>query len=255
MDVREQMKNIVNNLGDATESPKEPTPEKKKVMIEVNGVNFDGVVKTKLITTNDFCLEVNKLFKNCLNDYEGCILEPDLNGNFTLKMYLSDSKVSDPSLVKCLKSISASEAKTPVDRLMNFNIAQRNKMYTLTDSAKDVLENLVVTGPNKKVDWSKVAVEFTDSSVYGATSKIYTVVFLDLYKVVKTLYGTKLPDGGSADYKIIPVSPVGNTYGYSNISKNYLLSIMQLDTKMVNEISRKIGLIPQDTTGFAIVRS
>ena len=258
MDVREQMRNIAATL-DATENvAKEETTDKvKKISLEVSEpLQFDGMLKTKLITTNDLCVEINKFFNQCLADYEGCILEPDANGNFNLKIYLSYKPNSNSNLLKCLEKIGAGEIKSPVDRLMNFNISQRNKMYNLTKEAKEALEDFVITGPNKKVDWSRAAAEFTDTSVYGASNKIYTVVYLDVYKVIKKMYGTKIPGGGYVDYKIMAVRPIVND-GYMSAvaNKNYLLSIMQLDNKLVNEISIKVGMIPQDTTGFAIVRN
>ena len=261
MDMRDELNNIAQALNGAPEvNTKQTAGKDGKTKLKLNIAErpeFDGILKTKLTTTQDLCKEINGLFSQALGDYEGCMIEPDMTnyGAFILKVYFNyRGETNDQDKVKCLEKIGAVQGNSVYDRLNKFNLTQTSKLYTLTDNAKDILEDFIVTN-NNKVDWNRVAVEFTDGSVYGAGQRIYTMVQLDIKKVIKKMYGTKLPDGGYADYMISNIRPLSQFTNGGPAASNFLISIAQLDSKQVETICAKIGVIPQNTMGFAIVRS
>ena len=269
MIVQEELNKIANNLngGAVTETATTKQTDnngRKKPRLELQGApEFKGTVKTSYTTTQDLCKDINKIFSEVISDYEGCMIEPDAYGNLSLKIYLAGDKPEDVNKVKCLEKIGSGTVNNVFDRLSNFNRSQSSRYFALTEDAKDILEEFVYAPNGKKPNWNSIAVEFTDNSGWGAGQRIYTKVQLDLKRVIKKMYGKKLADGGYADYMISMVRPLGYDfsaqqgmmYNPAALVSNYIISIAQLDSKELERLCKEIGIAPQSTTGFAIVRS
>ena len=245
----------------ATESKTEERTGEKKHLEMLEKVEFNATLHTMPVTTNDLCNMVNEFFSSTLTDYEGCIIEETNNpmAPFSLKIYLFTTKEVQPEAgkIKCLNLISEQKAESAFDRMMNFNIAQRNKIYLLTDDAKEVLSDFVTPAPGqKKIDWNKITYEFVDSSVPGRGYKTYMGLYLDIIKFLKFVYGSKY-NGSFVDYQVVKIRPlpVGTDQPWNNaMIPNYLIGILRLEGANLKAIANKLGYVSADTIGFPIVR-
>ena len=222
---------------------------------------FEISLSTGLTTTNDLCNQINEFFNQCINDYEGCIIEPTQNPMmpFSLKVYFKHPTTMQDidGKVNVLEVTSQTKPESAFDRMMNFNIMQRNKMYNLTEVGKEILSDFIALMPGqKKPDWQKISYEFMDNTVPGRGSIPYMGVYIDLIKFIKYLYGTKAEDGSFCDYQVANIRPLGNGLANNNMMiPNYLVAILRLNNDNVKMLANKLGYVSADTVGFPIVRA
>ena len=261
MEIKEKLAEINKGLDkDNTVDTEAKTEAAVQKHLEISeNAEFDAALLTKLTTTNDLCNMVNEFFGQAITDYEGCIIEPTQNpmAPFSLKVYFKrpTNMQSVEGKLDVLEIISQARPESAFDRMMNFNIAQRNKIYNLTEDGKEVLSDFISLAPGqKKVDWNKVSYEFTDASVPGRGSIPYMGVYLDLLKFIKYLYGAKCEEG-YCEYQVINVRPLGNGLANNNtMIPNYLVAILRLNSDNVKTVANKLGYVSADTVGFPIVR-
>lgn len=225
-----------NNNGNANQKA-EP------IRLNVEPLEFDGVMKSKLTTTISLSKTINQLFRPVFVDYEGCIIAPDQFGQLQVALYFKDKgqamrEDSIKTLVPVTERVQGSSA---IDRIMKMNLRNSSKSYDISKETKDILSEFIYTRGNAKVNWNQHIVEQTERN-YNGYSIYVKMIGLDLVRLVRKIYGAKI-DGSRIDYNISIVKPIGmDVTGGAN--QNYLINIQQLDSKEVERLASEIGVVP-----------
>lgn len=214
--------------------------------IEIEPIPFDGLLKSKIISTIDLSKLVNSVFKNALADYEGCIILPMQNGQFDCTLYFKDhgGPVRGGDQIKNLISVSGqNRVGSAVDKITAFNNRTSNKLYSLSEETKQILSEFINIKKNQKINWNQLVFEQAEQA-YNATIVYVKVCGIDIVRILKKIYGGKV-DGDRRDYNITLMRPTG--------LNNYLISIQQLDTKEVEKLAQSVGII-QTGNSIAMIR-
>jgi len=224
------------------------TNEEQKVMarIEIEPIPFDGLLKSKIISTIELSKLVNSVFKNAMADYEGCIILPAQNGQFDCTLYFKDHGPirGQGDQIKNLISITGpNRGVSAVDRITAFNNRTSNKLYSLSEETKQILSEFMAVRKDQKINWNQHVFEQAEAT-YNANIVYLKVCGIDIVKILKKIYGGKI-DGDRCDYNITLMRPTG--------MNNYLISIQQLDTKEVEKLALSVGII-QTGNSIAMIR-
>lgn len=217
--------------------------QEEPLRIEVTPAKFDGLIKSKVITTIGLGKLVWNLFKPVFPDYEGCVIVPDQHGQLQLTLYFKDKgKLSDPNLVKAVTPIGASQDRTntALERISSLNLRLSANKFELTKDAKEILSEFYWIRNNGKVNWKQVVSE-VKSQDYNGYSVHLKVTGLDINRILRKIYGSKV-DGNRVDYQLSIIRAVSSDM--SGTLQNYLISIQQLDIKEVESLAREVGAIP-----------
>jgi len=223
-----------------------PTEEEKvnarKLVIEK--VPFTGTTISKITTTMDVASMVNSLFKDIFFDYEGSVLSPNPhNGMMDLSLFFRDKGENrDNSRFKnIVDNTSISREAKPFDRIRSLNIRNSNKIYTVTDETKKILTPYMNTNYRKpNVNWNQVVTEEIEPTYTGRHQVFVRVSGLSINSILKDVYGDTSESGSRIDYEIRLLRPLSMVEGHGN----FLINITQLDVKDVENLYRKIGMIP-----------
>ena len=222
--------------------------EDQKVIarIEIEPIPFDGLLKSKIISTIDLSKLVNSVFRNALADYEGSIILPMQNGQFDCTLYFKDRGPirGQSDQIKNLVSITGpNRGVSAVDRITAFNNRTSNKLYSLTEETKQILSEFMSVKKGQNINWNQHVFEQTEQT-YNANIVYVKVCNIDIIKILKKIYGGKVA-GDYCDYNITIIRPTG--------LNNYLISIQQLDTKEVEKLAQSVGII-QTGNSIAMIR-
>lgn len=225
-----------NNNGNANQKA-EP------MRLNVEPLEFDGVMKSKLTTTISLSKTINQLFRPVFVDYEGCIIAPDQFGQLQVALYFKDkgqpmNTESIKTLVPVTERVQGSSA---IDRIMKMNLRNSSKSYDISKETKDILSEFIYTRGNAKINWNQHIVEQTERN-YNGYSIYVKMIGLDLVRLVRKIYGGKL-DGSRIDYNISIIKPIGMDVT-GGMNQNYLINIQQLDSKEVERLASEIGVVP-----------
>lgn len=268
----------IGTTSENTSQPQTKTESKTpSIRIEVQPEPFDGTLKSKYVTSQDLSDMVNSVFKTTMHDYYGCAILPVESVNFALGNQLQGGKMtyqpsSSSNLVLLLYFIDKGEApaqsykciRTPevgnnmVARMNAISFNRSNRTYILTEEAKSILTPFVEDSHNNngKIRWEDISAEVNESSGVGNIaygSRICVSVRIDLLKVIKEVYKTKIGDH-YMDYAVSLIRPlVGiNPSPYGNVSSNFIVSITQLDNKEVENLCKKVGMVANQSNLYMI---
>ncbi len=217
--------------------------------LELIQQEFDGVLKTKLTTTTDLAKMINKIFKPVFSDYVGSLVLPNQMGGFDTVVYFRDSGVRDErtTAIQHLVQQNGNRQLSMSERIQNINIRYKNKTYDLTRDCKDVFKEFMVTeGNGKKINWNKYVVEKTEPN-YNGYSVYVQLNGIDIMKIIRKIYGGTSKDGKRTDYNMRLERGLG-VVNNNGIYANYLVSIMQLDTREVEKVAQSVGMVPLANT-------
>lgn len=213
--------------------------------LELKEQEFDGVLKTKLTTTTDLAKMVNQIFKPVFSDFVGSLILPNQMGGFDTVVYFRDSGIKDERTTAIQQLIQQGNHNqlTMSERIKNMNTRYKNKTYDLTRDCKDIFKEFMVTERNgKKINWNKYIVEKAEPN-YNGYSVYVQLNGIDIMKIIRKLYGGTSKDGKRTDYSMRLERGLG-IVNNNNLYTNYLVSIMQLDTREVEKIAQSVGMVP-----------
>lgn len=217
-------------------------PERVPLKLDVEPMEFDGLLKAKMTTTVALAKSVNRLFRPALSDYEGCIILPNQFGQLELTLWFKDKgNPIDGSAKALMPTNQINRQQSSVnDKIRAMNARNRQKSYELTQDAKDVLGEFIWVKQGHNIDWNQHVLEQTQQNLGNYT--IYVkIVGIDILRILRKIYGKK-KDNSIVEYNISIIRPVGVDFGYN--SQNFLINILQLDVKEVEKIASEIGFIP-----------
>lgn len=216
--------------------------QEEPLRLEVTPIKFDGLIKSKLITTIGLGKLIWNLFKPVFPEYEGCVILPDQTGQLQLTLYFKDKgKLADQNLIKAVAPVGMNQpSSSAFERIASINQRLSSKKFELTKDAKEILSEFYWVRNNSKVNWNNFVTEVT-SQDYNGYSVHLKVAGLDINRVLRKIYGTKV-DGSRVDYAISIVKPIGADA--SGLLQNYLIAIQQLDTREVENLAKEVGVVP-----------
>ena len=232
----------MSNINQVTNDSKE---NKYAIKVEET-LPFDATLKSQYITTLDLCKIINGLFRPVFADYEACMTYIDPNGNVQVDPYFKEHGTVNGKQ-KNIKPFNQKNNNNDImARLRSVSNNNTGRNIDLTDETKEALSEFMI-GPynNNKVNWSQCVFEITERS-YNGYSVYLKVRAVDVYKIIKKVFGNTNEEGNYVDYKIDIIKPTGMMI--SGATNNFLLTITQLDTKMVEELYKEIGMIPSQGT-------
>lgn len=217
--------------------------KREPLSLNIDPLEFDGVMKSKLTTTISLAKVVNQLFRPVFTDYEGCIIAPDQFGQLQAALYFKDKgHVRNQDEIKTLIPVTERvQGSSAMDRVMRMNLRNSSKSYDVSNETKEILSEFIYTRGNAKVNWGQHIVEQTERG-YNGYSIYVKVVGIDIVRLVRKLYGGKI-DGARIDYNVSIIKPIGMDMS-GGMNQNYLINIQQLDSREVERLASEIGVVP-----------
>lgn len=235
-----------------TETKNQETKEKKP-SLEVTPEPFESTIESQLISSDELCKKVCKLFKGISKDeFIGCNLRPvnePYGTRFDLLAYFTPTTSNGGfKVVKDVISGANTEEGKTMKVLNKIAIVQEERRYELTDEAKTIFADFMYADQKSKVNWKNEVLEIKEERMpYGVGSVRQTVarvqVRFDMYKLLGLIYGKKNEAGAPCEYAIIirnelgrvQMNAMGNNLINQNaaIPRNWILSIERLDTNVV----------------------
>jgi len=221
------------------------TREKLKITVDPQ-IGFDGTFKTKRTTTIELAKKFNSIFRPVFNDFEGSIILPNQQNQLVLTLYFTDKGAATNGSYKAITPLMKAGRNSSIgDKLRSFNAMNKMHSYDLTDETKEMLSDFIYVRNNQKIKWDNYIIEQPDTTRYGQYNIIVGVINLDITRVLKRLY--KNESEGRIDYEVKFLRPVMGR------NDNFLIDIIQLDTKKVEELANQAGMAPV-VSGLSIVR-
>lgn len=220
--------------------------QREPLSISIEPIEFDGLLKTKFTTTVELSKMVNEIFRPVFSDYEGCLILPNQAGGFDTVVYFCDKGVKDERLKALRPVVQQGNQLNISQRINNINRRFQNKTYELTEDAKDVFGEFIIKERNvNKIRWNQIVTEKAENN-YNSCVIHVQLRGLDIMKIIKKIYGASVK-GNRTDYSMKLERGIGiaNTAGFC---ANYLVSILQLDTKEVERVAQSVGMVPLSDT-------
>lgn len=212
---------------------------KKELKFSVQRREFGSdypLIRRVVTTKNKFAKMIATLFSSSIKDFDGCVVEPctELGNQLMLTIYLrpgADSGISGTingtQMIGGFKNTArTSGGNMGLSGIEAYNMRFKKNRYTLTDEVKELLNPYMMDIKRKQkpsllgyqmpkdikklqVDWDKVAVEMVDSQpqYFGGPYMmnnpyiLVKVPYIDLYGLLKLIYGKEDVDGDPVFYR------------------------------------------------------
>ncbi|MGL5749328.1 MAG: hypothetical protein ACRCXT_02285 [Paraclostridium sp.] len=247
--------------GGSNMNNKQQNQEQEDLVLQVEQQEFDGLFKTKITTVTELGKLINRMVKPAIIDCEGCLVIPNQMGDFDTILYFKPSPSvdynniqEDGPIVGLQPVYNTAKQLTPGQRLTALTARQKNKTFNISEDAKSILNEFMSNRVrNKKgvVDWNKCVSEKTNS-YYGSYSIYVQISGLDVKAFLKKYYGNtlfdidedgKVTNKRPCEYSISILRGLGMPM-QGNMYNDYLISIMQLDGREMENVARKAGMVP-----------
>lgn len=195
---------------------------------------------------------VNPMFKPLFKDYKGCMINieeyPNGYRRVVVDLYFVKGIVSDAPY-EALVPIASTKGTDTLSRIQHVSMMNnRNKIYQLTDEAKELLSDLcIIKNKNGEVLWDKTYTEIDSVTEIGVKQATGRVMRLDLNIILRKYYGYTSKDGSKQYFNVTPLRRLQNMTPIpgSPINNDWLLRIECLDEKATEESLKLLG-----NTGF-----
>lgn len=225
---------------------------------------FDSIAQTAFISSNDFLKKISEFFKGIYADFEGCILETTNGGEPTVSLIFNHGNYPDDAIRACEPAGGKTSGNTLIDRTRNRDrqLSEGDRYYLTKDGMDGITPYLTTRSYNNgKPNWKLLVSEFQERNVqymYGTNPATqYTKVSnLSLTRLCGLLFGVDVDDD-HFEYQVnvtLPVTnpAVGMPAMMGNANMNYMLTILRVSSKVLNNIYQKLGYGP--IMGTRIVR-
>ena len=221
----------------------------KRLKIEPVPLEFPALINTLATDTNSMASIINSLFRPVFSQYKGSKIEVVQNRQLQCSIFFVD-KAPEEGKYKAIQSIINKDNDSTENRIFAMNQfnsfkSGNRKMYKLTDDAKELLYDFIPSNffnRDGKVNWGNVVREGTYQTV-PFQQEIYVQVAVDLYKVLKAIYGSKSEDGGHWNYLLNVNYPINNSNMMiaQPVSNKWQLLIMRVNSKNVETLAAQYG--------------
>lgn len=231
------------------QQPNQNQQQQKKAKLKIEEyVEFDGTYEGKVTTTIDFARSVNSLFRPVLSDYEGSSINV-INGQMYMELYFKEKGAPSPEQKKCIQQIvQPSKDRDIIARVTNLSkMNSTNQKLELTEDAKDILEGFMIKTSNGKVNWKECVYETIDRNYGNQSSITLCLRGLDIYQLLKSIYGTKDPVTKHIyQYQITVNRPINQM--------DYVITISRVDSNIIEELCIRLNMTPATGSSLIMVR-
>lgn len=239
-----------NNNGANYNNNNAQQPQREPLRIEVEKpIPFNGELKSKMTTTVELSKNINNLFK-IFDDFEGSIVVPDMYGQLQVMLYFKDrgNIAMGEGKTRCIEPVGMNNNRPGIgmfSQIQNLQTRYAQRKYQLTQDAKDIFSEFINIRPGSKINWNQFVKEITEQTGYYSTAITVEVAGLDIIKLIRKMYGARVPDSKARlDYNINLIKPFGIDMNSGAMSTNYLIAIQQLNSKEVEKLAQEMGLVP-----------
>lgn len=220
--------------------------EKKYSLKLKKKFDFNGEVKSKLITSKELSKMINRVMHGVFSDYYGSNISPSNNGvtfNVTL-VFEYRPGVDDERFKAITPKVKDSRNLSGNDRIRNFKNMRSLSAYALTKEGKDILSDFIKKDRSGKIDWNTY--EQMETNVYGKSTCKFLVRNIDLELLLSRLYGEYNDEKHRVFYEAKIQRPLKEEQYtiYGPRVENYLIKITQLDSVIVKELHDTLGISP-----------
>ena len=212
---------------------------------------FKSTVGTSLITSMKLTKKINGLFRSAgIADFYGTTLrlnestgQLELSAFFKPSNNIEDGRIyfAEPAAYQHRQSASSA-----FNRIASLNSRNAGRTIQISQDGKDVFEELIFRNYNQKIDWNRYATEVVENGSFNNYNIYLKVQNIDINKVLKKIWGDKAEDGSRLDYQV-------SIARFISGSPNMVLSVQQLNEKVLNNLAEEIGIIG-GTGSLGIVR-
>ena len=227
--------------------------ERLKISMEAH-TDFNAVADVAITNTDDLGKIINTIFGGVFKDYHGCKLEVIyMPNNFSFmvvpRLYfqiLDKSQYTNDAVTAFIpmSEINSNNMITRVQRVA-MTSAIAGVKADITENGKSILEDFIIKnkindqiikledGPEK---WNQVY-----RPVVGRTGTFMEVFKLDIFEILRMIYGAKSEDGSKYFYQITPNGSIGAVNQYQKPT-NWNLIIMRLNNNNLNHAAKQLGM-------------
>lgn len=220
----------------------------------VDHPEFEGDIKTMLLSSTEMCEKISAYFGAFFFDYAGCKIRindgrnPAVasflpQGAIYVDLYFKDmGKVSED--VKIIKNIipmgkkeddDGTKKDTLLSRYMRVNGARNGRAYTVTADTFKTL-NSITNQSLSNGRWMERTQELiTNYSIYGKEEIVVCITGIDLNKILSEIYGVRDEDG-HYEYSASPSTVIPSSYD------EFIIQVSQLRTELVSSLRAKLGM-------------
>ena len=248
-------------------------------------VQFPETTSGNITTNTVIATYVNTMFSKIFSDYHGCRIITDIsNGQVNnlhpvkVELIFRNGATDDPSKFKCFEPIVVKQKHDPIksNGRMNFvsasigynQMIKTNKVAQITQDGIDIISQYLyydiskTLGPEPDQDiFNKkgIVVEAIDNKVSNLTSnqiypnlvansgEVFNIVnFVDINKVLQELF----EDSDRYQYMVVPIKSIfqASMYGVAGGGDKWLLNIMRINTRQLNDLIAELTTSPVDTS-------
>lgn len=245
------MADLFNNNAKANDKVES---KKEHIELEEKAV-FPELLSAGYMTLSDLSKLVNNLFFSVFSDFFGSKLEIDpKTGRVITRIFFSPvaDKSKDPA--GCYAVEDANSGRNLNDIANRLSLANRLnnpngnwKNLQLTKDGQDKLEGFLVNNAfnrNGGINWAVATDEVTTSTGQFTRPQIFFSVEIDIYKVLRTVYGSKPSNGTKWNYSIEvknPINPITDPVTGAVKASNFNLLIWRLDSNDVYRLAERFG--------------
>ena len=235
--------------------PNEKVDSKKERIELEEKATFPELLSAGYMSLSDLSKVVNGLFYSVFDDFFGSKLELDpQTGRIQSRIFfsLSSDKSKDPS--GCYAVEDANSGKNMNDIASRLSLANRLnnptgnwKNIQLTAEGQSKLEDFLPNNAfnrNGGINWNAVTNEVTTAPSQFSRPQIYFSVDIDIYKVIKTVFGHKSSTGGIWNYNIEvknPINPIQDPVTGKVTATNFNLLLWRVDSGDVYRLAERFG--------------
>lgn len=223
-------------------------------------LEFEGDLKTQLITTIDMAAIIGEMFSSVMPDYYGCRIR--INNGFVdngyptraldglepgalyVDLYLKDSKGNsnfknlkrNGETPAAEKDAEGKEKKPSLSsRFIEVVGAQSNRAFTVTPETYEILEEFMPRGAATR--WAEHTAEiFTQiNAPYGQNEVVVVISGLSLNALITKLYGKKTEEG---QFEYMATASTAIPYR----STEFIMQVAQLNSDTVRKLMRTLGV-------------
>lgn len=218
--------------------------EKKYTVESVQKKEFKGMMSTTLVEYRELAEIINEYFRQIFKDYKGC--RPIIYDGQRISVMMAfvpglNNKIGAIAGVEEIQKVEAAKGNNIVANYINSSISRANNQgehFTLTQAAKDILKDYIITLPNvKNIEWSAITGQHVVGT-YQNSSIEYRVINIDLNLLIADIY-----DAGNKKYTY-NVSIMRNAINGMNVHNSKMFEIVRADNLVVAEINNKYFSIP-----------
>ena len=223
---------------------------------------FEGDMKTNIISSIDMAEIVGSLFAPAFSDYYGCNVRvndgranPIIANSMPIGAIYVDLFFKDRGDVKDgkwknleLRNKIANDAESGKpslgDRFHRLNGQLNNgRAYNVTKETYEALDKFTFNPGRTR--WAEHTQEITSPmSIYGKDEIVVCISGLSLNKIITEIYGGEDENDNKYEYMATPSTIIPST------TQEFIMQVCQLDLKAVRDLQRTLGVYAGNPTQF-----